>query len=69
MSAVPDDALPATDPSWGQVFRLIRRQPLGAIGGLIVILMIFAAIFADAITSYDPVANDFMAMSEAPRSS
>ena len=52
--------------SWGQFFRLIRRQPLGAAGGLIVIIMILAAVFADVITVYNPVENDFGAMSEPP---
>ena len=36
---------------------LIRRQPLGAAGALIVVIMIAAAVFADIIAPYDPVVN------------
>jgi peptide/nickel transport system permease protein len=45
---------------------LIRRQPLGAAGGLVVIMMISAALFANQIAMYDPEVNDFAAMLEAP---
>lgn len=58
--------LPEHQVSWGQAFRLVRRQPLGAVGALIVLIMIIAALGADFITTHDPVANDFMVMSEAP---
>ncbi len=53
--------------TWSSVASdLIRRQPLGAAGGLVVILMIFAALFADQIDMYDPEINDFGAMLVAP---
>ena len=53
--------------TWSSVASdLIRRQPLGAAGGLVVILMIFAALFADQIEMYDPEINDFGAMLVAP---
>jgi peptide/nickel transport system permease protein len=53
--------------TWSSVASdLIRRQPLGAAGGLVVILMIFAALFADQIDMYDPEVNDFGAMLVAP---
>ncbi len=58
---------PLQDRGWGAVaIDLIRRQPLGAAGGLIVILMIFAAVFAEQIDMYDPEVNDFGAMLQAP---
>ena len=38
---------------------LIRRQPLGATGAGIVIIMVLMAIFADFITVFDPELNDF----------
>src|SRR5690606_35314858 len=55
-------------PRWrvSGIWQFARRQPLGAAGGIIVIIMILAALFADVLAPYDPVANDFMAMSEAP---
>ena len=45
---------------------LIRRQPLGAGGLFIVLTMIFMALFADVLTSYDPVENAFESMHIAP---
>ncbi len=45
---------------------LIRRQPLGAAGALIVVVMIVAAIFADIIAPYDPVINQYDRIHMAP---
>ncbi len=60
---------PAEKPSWIlQLFQWIKKQPLGAAGGLIVLGMIFSAIFAPWLAGYDPTANDFAAMHEAPSS-
>jgi peptide/nickel transport system permease protein len=43
-----------------------RRQPLGAIGMAIVLIIFIAGIGADWIAPYNPTANDFAAMTEAP---
>lgn len=43
-----------------------RNHPLGAVGAVIVIVMILAAIFAEAITTYDPEQIDFEAMLVSP---
>jgi peptide/nickel transport system permease protein len=43
-----------------------RRNPLGVAGGTIVIVMIIMAVFADWLTFYNPTANDFGVMHEAP---
>ncbi len=48
------------------LLRLIRRQPLGAVGALVVLIMIFLAVFADLIAPYDPEANSFEDMFTAP---
>ena len=45
---------------------LARRMPLGAAGFAIVVVMIFMAVFADFLTSYDPTANAFGDMHVAP---
>ena len=45
---------------------LVRRQPLGAAGLFIVLVMIFMAVFADFLTSYDPELNAFEDMHIAP---
>ena len=34
--------------------RLVKEKPLGAFGGLIILIWIFVAIFADALTPYPP---------------
>jgi peptide/nickel transport system permease protein len=48
------------------VHRFVRRQPLGTAGLMIVLIMFAAGGFADWIAPYDPEANDFSAMMEAP---
>jgi peptide/nickel transport system permease protein len=45
---------------------LIRRQPLGLAGLLMVVVMIFCAVFAGQITPYDPEANSFEFMLSPP---
>jgi peptide/nickel transport system permease protein len=45
---------------------LMRRKPLGAAGGIIVIVMILLAVFANVLTPYDPEANSFADMTQAP---
>ena len=58
---------PAKSPSWLlSVLDLSRRQPLGAAGALIVIVMIFMAIFAEFLAPFDPVVNSFETMHVAP---
>jgi peptide/nickel transport system permease protein len=48
------------------ILQFIILQPTGAIGLLIILIMVFAAIFADVVAPYDPVAVDFGAMLGAP---
>src|SRR3974390_1872897 len=43
-----------------------RRQPLGTFGMVVVIIMAVAGLGANWIAPYDPTANDFAAMTEAP---
>jgi peptide/nickel transport system permease protein len=40
-----------------QVWRLILRNPIGALGGVIVALVILAAIFADLVAPFDPTSQ------------
>jgi peptide/nickel transport system permease protein len=42
----------------GALLHFMRRYPLGAIGGLIMLLFIATAIFANEITSYDPTSTN-----------
>ena len=43
-----------------------RRRPLGAMGAVVVVLMIAVALTAPLIAPYDPLAIDFSAMLAAP---
>ncbi len=45
---------------------LMRKQPLGAVGGLILLVMVFMAVFAPWITSYDHEAIAFDKMLTPP---
>jgi peptide/nickel transport system permease protein len=45
---------------------LIRRYPLGAAGAFVVLVMIFAAVFAEVIVPYDPEYNAYEYMFTAP---
>jgi peptide/nickel transport system permease protein len=47
---------------WGQC----KAHPLGAAGGLIVVVMVFLAVFAPWISPYDPEANSFEHMLTPP---
>jgi len=71
MAANPayDPALdePAETPNLGtRLLTLMRKQPLGTAGALIVLIMIFAAIFAPWLAPYDPVENNFADLNQAP---
>jgi peptide/nickel transport system permease protein len=46
--------------------RFARRNPLGAAGAIVVIVMMFMAVFADVIAPYDPLANAFDRLHEPP---
>ena len=50
--AVPAPGLAAR--SWTSLLRFIRTKPLGAVGGLIVILLVLVAALAPALSPYDP---------------
>jgi peptide/nickel transport system permease protein len=39
---------------WYRAKRLVQRYPLGAIGSFIVLVVVFAAVFADFVAPYDP---------------
>jgi peptide/nickel transport system permease protein len=40
--------------AWLAIRRFFVTKPLGAIGGIVILLMVLTAIFADVITPYDP---------------
>ena len=49
-----------------RVIRFCRQRPLGAIGGLIFLIMVFTALTADWIAPYNPLVNDYKAMLSPP---
>ena len=49
-----------------KIWDACKRMPLGAFGAIVVILMIFAAIFAPILSPYDPELNNFEAMLAPP---
>jgi peptide/nickel transport system permease protein len=64
--AVPADDVPRRPSLLTGLARFARKNVLGTAGAILVIIMILMAIFADAITSQDPLLNDFSVMLEAP---
>jgi peptide/nickel transport system permease protein len=46
--------------------KFCRRQPLGTVGLVIVVVMFSAGLLADWIAPFDPEENDFSAMMQAP---
>jgi len=60
------EAFAEKKPVTSVVLDLMRRKPLGAAGAIIVIVMILTAAFADVVAPYDPVANSFANMNQAP---
>jgi len=60
------EPLPEKRPLSARLAVLARKQPLGTAGAILVLVMIVGAIFAHWLTSYDPLANDFSALSEPP---
>ena len=53
-------------PFGTKFWELCRRQPLGAAGAVIVLMMVFAATFAGVLSPYDPELNSLVNMLEGP---
>jgi peptide/nickel transport system permease protein len=51
-------ARPSPDGVWVTLLRFCRKKPLGAAGGVIMLLIAFAAIFANVLQTHDPIATD-----------
>ena len=46
--------LPEKKTVWDTILRMLRKQPLGSAGAIVIIVMAFAAIFADYVAPFDP---------------
>jgi peptide/nickel transport system permease protein len=67
IDAVVDGAVDERRSGWlSAVGSFARRRTLGAVGALIVLVMLMVAILAPFIAPYDPLAVDFGAMLAAP---
>jgi len=51
---------------WAVVMDFVRRRPLGAVGAMVVVLMLAVAVTAGLIAPYNPVQVDFGAMLSRP---
>ena len=65
-SGLAADFLPPRDTLVRSIMKFAQANILGTTGAIIVLIMILMAIFANLITQYDPTANDFGSMLEAP---
>ena len=59
---------PSRDGTWTVVRRFVRKKPLGAAGGALMILMLLAAVFAEPLSTHDPIATDAANTLAAPGS-
>lgn len=65
MSSTTAD-VPARPALSQQVLRFFRREPLGTFGLVLVVVMLLTGALAEVLAPYNPTANDFAAMTEAP---
>src|SRR5579864_8272905 len=66
LAALADDGGLAPRGIFGVTWTFLQRQPVGAIGMALVLIFGLAGLFADFLAPYNPTANDFSAMTEAP---
>jgi peptide/nickel transport system permease protein len=65
-ATLADDTYVAPRGLWSATTRFLRRQPVGTIGIVLVAIFGLCGLFANLIAPYNPTANDFAAMTEAP---
>ena len=58
VTAAPVKTPPKADSLWVDAWRRLIRQPLSIFAGIVVIILIFTAIFGPALAPYDPNAID-----------
>ncbi|RZN10404.1 ABC transporter permease [Bradyrhizobium genosp. SA-3] len=61
-----DTAAESPRPSREGIIGFCRRQPLGTVGLVLVLVMAIAGLSAEWIAPYNPTSNDFAAMTEPP---
>lgn len=56
---VPGVSLTLRRPgAWAVIARFCRKKPLGAIGGFLMLVILFTAVFANQLQTHDPIATD-----------
>ncbi|MCI0546648.1 MAG: ABC transporter permease [Candidatus Rokubacteria bacterium] len=64
-AAIP--AARARRAGWGTTLaRFVRKKPLGAAGGVLILLIVLTAVFANQLATYDPIATDAAATLARP---
>src|SRR5262249_44351781 len=48
------------------LWRFVRKKPLGAAGGVLMAVMVLTAVFADVLSTHDPIATDAAHTLERP---
>lgn len=54
-TAVPSRGEPGV---WTRLGRFVLRKPLGAAGGVLMVVMVLTAVFADVLQTHDPIATN-----------
>jgi peptide/nickel transport system permease protein len=66
LQAAAPGKTPARAGRWQKVLGFCRRERLGTFGLVLVVIIAVCGLTADLIAPYNPTANDFAAMTEAP---
>jgi len=65
--AMPAPAVrPGSAGMWAGLLGFCRKKPLGAAGGVIMVVIAFTAVFANVLQTYDPIATDAAATLAPP---
>ena len=67
-SEIPSEEfiLPKKKTILDSILRMLRKQPLGSAGFIVIIIMAFGALFADQVAPYDPEMENFEYMLSPP---
>ncbi len=65
-TTLTNSELPPTATTGQKLMRLIRQKKLGAFGGAIILAMILMAVFAETMSPYDPLENNYEHIFQAP---
>jgi peptide/nickel transport system permease protein len=63
---VPIAEVARAEGIWSKLRYYAGAHPLGVVGAVIMLVFVFAAIFADALTSYDPIRTNSLATLAVP---